>query len=156
VTFAVTPDQVDILVAARAKGSLSLSLRGVNDHVVVNRPKPKPPVAETHDKRWEQEQEKRRALERELRELKEMLAKKAAEPPPPPAMPPPPPPRPKPRYVTVYRGPDQVQRVRIDVAAVTELALQPEVAPRTAAPEPLDRFGSGPSREPESGDPTDR
>ena len=32
VTLAVTPEQVDILVAASAKGSLSLSLRGLNDH----------------------------------------------------------------------------------------------------------------------------
>ena len=40
VTLAVTPEQVDILVAARAKGPLSLSLRGVNDHEVVDRPKP--------------------------------------------------------------------------------------------------------------------
>ena len=32
VTLAVLPEQVHILVAARAKGPLSLSLRGVNDH----------------------------------------------------------------------------------------------------------------------------
>ena len=41
VTLALTPEQVDILVAARAKGSLALSLRGVNDHEVVARPAPK-------------------------------------------------------------------------------------------------------------------
>ena len=34
VTLAVTPEQVDVLVAARVRGPLSLSLRGVNDHVV--------------------------------------------------------------------------------------------------------------------------
>ncbi len=77
VTVAVTPDQVDILVAARAKGLLSLSLRGVNDHEVVERPKPKP-----------QENEEAKAarvkLENELAELKQLLAKKLAEPPPPP------------------------------------------------------------------------
>ena len=44
VTLAVFPDQVDVLVAARAKGPLSLSLRGVNDHDIVDRPKPKPEV----------------------------------------------------------------------------------------------------------------
>ncbi len=32
VTLAVTPEQVDILVAAKQKGSLTLALRGVNDH----------------------------------------------------------------------------------------------------------------------------
>ena len=40
VTLAVFPEQVDVLVAARAKGPLSLSLRGVNDHDIVDRPKP--------------------------------------------------------------------------------------------------------------------
>src|SRR5262245_39560342 len=42
VTLALTPDQVDVLVAARAKGALSLALRGVDDHAVVARPKPEP------------------------------------------------------------------------------------------------------------------
>ena len=42
VTLAVTPEQVDILVAARAKGPLSLSLRGVNDHDIVVRAQAKP------------------------------------------------------------------------------------------------------------------
>src|SRR5215813_7903184 len=65
VTLAVTPDQVDILVAARAKGNLSLSLRGVNDHAVVNRPKPKPEHDESQENRWKAEEEKRRTLERE-------------------------------------------------------------------------------------------
>ena len=32
VTLAVTPEQVDILVAAHAKGALTLTLRGINDH----------------------------------------------------------------------------------------------------------------------------
>src|SRR5262249_61626637 len=32
VTLAVTPEQVDILVAAQAKGALTLALRGLNDH----------------------------------------------------------------------------------------------------------------------------
>ena len=37
VTLAVSPDDVDLLVAAKAKGMLSLALRGVNDHDVVER-----------------------------------------------------------------------------------------------------------------------
>ncbi|HWE39082.1 MAG TPA: Flp pilus assembly protein CpaB [Isosphaeraceae bacterium] len=40
VTLAVTPDEADLLVAARLKGPLSLSLRGLNDSV--SRPRPKP------------------------------------------------------------------------------------------------------------------
>jgi pilus assembly protein CpaB len=54
VTLAVTPPDVEALVAARSKGPLTLSLRGVNDTEVVSRPKPPPepvppplPVAET-------------------------------------------------------------------------------------------------------------
>lgn len=97
VTVAVTPEQVDILVAARAKGPLSLSLRGVNDHEVVERPKPKP-----------QENEEAKAarlkLENEVAELKQLLAKKLAEPPPPPT---PKPPvlakAPEQRWVFIYR-----------------------------------------------------
>ncbi len=69
VTLALTPDQVSIIVAARAKGSLSLSLRGVNDHEVVARHEPKP-AAEPPDPRWKLEAEKREKLERELAELK--------------------------------------------------------------------------------------
>src|SRR4051812_3329915 len=42
VTLAVSPEQVDILVAAKVKGPLSLSLRGVNDHEIVEGFKPKP------------------------------------------------------------------------------------------------------------------
>src|SRR5262245_58888977 len=72
VTLAVTPDQVDILVAARVKGSLSLSLRGVNDQVVMDRPKPKRPDDDGLEKRLKLEEEKRLKLERELRELKDV------------------------------------------------------------------------------------
>ena len=70
-------------MAARAKGSLSLSLRGLNDQEVVARPKPKAPAEDPLEKRWKLEEERRKALERELEELKAALAKKAAEPPPP-------------------------------------------------------------------------
>ena len=59
VTLAVFPEQVDILVAARAKGPLSLSLRGVNDHDIVDRPKPKPEDSE-------EEKARRAKMEKEL------------------------------------------------------------------------------------------
>ena len=106
VTLAVLPEEVHILVAARAKGPLSLSLRGVNDHEIVDRPKPKPEESE--------EQKAQRAKqEKELEELKLALAKKPAEPPPPPPPPPvPKPPEPKKRNVYIYRLlPDKVLQV---------------------------------------------
>ncbi len=77
VTLAVTPDQVDVLVAAKAKGPLSLSLRGVNDHAIVARPQPKPELSE-------EEKARRAKMEKEIEDLKVALAKKMAEPPPPP------------------------------------------------------------------------
>lgn len=77
VTLAVSPDQVDVLVAAKAKGPLSLSLRGVNDHEVVNRPKPKPEISEEEKARrakLEEEEKVRRAkLEKDLEEVKAAL-----------------------------------------------------------------------------------
>ncbi len=82
-------------VAARAKGPLSLSLRGVNDHDIVDRPKPKPEVSE-------EEKARRAKLEKELEELKLALAKKLAEPPPPAPKPPEPRP-PQMRFVYIYR-----------------------------------------------------
>src|SRR5271165_1938803 len=100
VTLAVFPEQVHILVAARAKGPLSLSLRGVNDHDIVDRPTPKPEESE-------EQKARRTKMEKELEELKLALAKKLAEPPPPPPPPPapkPPEPRaPEPRSVYIYR-----------------------------------------------------
>ena len=112
VTLAVFPEQVHILVAARAKGPLSLSLRGVNDHEIVDRPKPKPEESEEQKARrtkMEEElklaQAKATKMEKELEELKLALAKKPAEPPPPPPpAPKPPEPRaPQTRYVYIYR-----------------------------------------------------
>ena len=88
VTLAVFPEQVHTLVAARAKGPLSLSLRGVNDHEIVDRPKPKPEESE-------EQKARRTKMEKELEELKLALAKKLAEPPPPPP-PAPKPPEPRP------------------------------------------------------------
>jgi pilus assembly protein CpaB len=95
VTLAVFPEQVHTLVAARAKGPLSLSLRGVNDHDIVDRPKPKPEESE-------EQKARRTKMEKELEELKLALAKKLAEPPPPAPKPPEPRP-PQMRFVYIYR-----------------------------------------------------
>ncbi len=128
VTVAVFPEQVDILVAARAKGPLSLSLRGVNDHDLIERPKPKP---------QENEEEKayRAKLEKELDELKAALAKKMAEPPPPPppAARPPEARPPEMRFVYIYRplqdkrGGEYPERVAVNEAARKSLRRKPEL-----------------------------
>ena len=115
VTLAVLPEQVHILVAARAKGPLSLSLRGVNDHDIVDRPKPKP-------EETEEQKARRTKMEKELEELKLALAKKLAEPPPPPPPPAPKPPEPRPpqkRKVYIYRPlqDKEAQVVVLDEAA---------------------------------------
>jgi pilus assembly protein CpaB len=95
VTLAVTPEQVDILVGAAAKGALTLALRGLNDHLArppkripVELPKPEPIV----------------------------VAKAIVEPPPaPPAPPPPPAPAPPQSvHVMIYRGINNRDRIRID------------------------------------------
>jgi pilus assembly protein CpaB len=98
VTLAVTPEQVDILVAAAAKGALSLALRGLNDHD--ERPK------------------KRINIEPVPKPEPIVMAKAVAEPPPappPPAVSPPPQPAPqRSTHVTIYRGFKNMERVRID------------------------------------------
>lgn len=92
VTLEVTPEQVDTLVAALTRGSLSLALRGVNDHQTVARAKPEPvppPVV---------------AVEK---------------PAPPPVVVAPPPPAappietPERRYVHIYRGLHNSQKVQL-------------------------------------------
>ncbi len=131
VTLAVFPEQVDTLVAARAKGPLSLSLRGVNDHIIVDRPKPKPEVSED-------EKARRAKLEKELEELKLALAKKMAEPPPAPPPPAPKPPEPKPpqrRSVYIYRP---LQDKKAEVVDLEE-------APRKVAQKKLDIDDDEPS-----------
>ena len=109
VTLAVTPDQVDVLVAAKAKGSLSLSLRGINDHKAVAKKKPEPPPV-----------------------VLAVVDEPPPMPPTPPAPLPPPAEEPKPapapapvaeepkpapdraRFVTIYRGIENSKRVRLD------------------------------------------
>jgi pilus assembly protein CpaB len=126
VTLALKPDEVDTLVAARGKGPLSLALRGVNDHDQVKRPMSKPAVDPEHEKRWKLAEEKRAQVERELQALKESLARKTAEPPAPPR-------RPSARIATIYRGLHNIQRVRIDRTALTEIEPDLETAAREEA-----------------------
>ncbi len=102
VTLAVFPEQVHILVAARAKGPLSLALRGVNDHDIVDRPKPKPEESEEQKARrtkMEKELEdlklEQAKTKKEFEDLKLAQAKKMPEPPKPP--------EPKKRKVYIYR-----------------------------------------------------
>src|SRR5581483_1565740 len=85
VTLAVTPDQVNALVAARARGPLTLALRGLNDRLTFA--KKEPPKKEESPAR---------------------LALKI-DPPTPPPPPPPPPPAPAvaPTPVTTAAAPEQ-------------------------------------------------
>jgi pilus assembly protein CpaB len=115
VTLAVKPHEVDILVGARAKGSLSLALRGVNDHDLIMRQAPKPTVDPEHEKRLKLEESKRAQLELELRQLKDELAKKVV------VLPPAPKATRAPRIATIYRGIHNAQRIRTDQIAVAEL-----------------------------------
>jgi pilus assembly protein CpaB len=129
VTLAVTPEQVDTLVAARSRGALTLSLRGLNDHQQAAKKKPekeneKPPVPEPKP---------------------ELVAEKLPEPA---ILPPPPPPEPKPapapvvqaeppkpaRYLTVYKGLDNVRRVRLDTPDDTAPEELAAAAPETSSP----------------------
>jgi pilus assembly protein CpaB len=116
VTLALAPEQVDAVVAAKARGPLSLSLRGLNDHAKVEVKKKEPPP-----------------------EPKPEVVVKAPEPPPAPPPPPPPEPKPEPpppppvRYVTIYKGIDHVSRVRLDAPEEGSMAPgdpEPVAAPR--------------------------
>ncbi len=79
VTLAVTPDQVDTLVAAKSKGPLSLALRGVNDHEVVDRPAPKPAVDDETKKQLETLRRDLAAQQKDLAaQQKELVANKEA------------------------------------------------------------------------------
>jgi len=120
VTLAVGPDQVDSLVAARSRGPLSLSLRGLNDHTrttvkVIKKPEPATPPP-------------------------------APEPPAPVAAAPSPPPAPvavKPpdstpvvprvRSVLVHRGLRRSERIRLSAAPDEEQDAGPAPAAEAAA-----------------------
>jgi pilus assembly protein CpaB len=106
VTLEVSPEQVDTLVAALVKGSLSLSLRGLNDHRTVARPKPEPPPVEVAAKPVE-------------------LPLPLPPPPPPPAPKEPEPapkaaPAPERRSVWIYRGLQNPERVSLSREAAEE------------------------------------
>ncbi|AGA26297.1 Flp pilus assembly protein CpaB [Singulisphaera acidiphila] len=95
VTLEVTPEQVDVLVAARTKGSLSLALRGLNDHVrlvsVKHEHAPAPAPAPV-----------------------EVAVKPVELPLPPPPTAKPPAPAPERRFVWIYRGQQKPERVSLD------------------------------------------
>jgi pilus assembly protein CpaB len=141
VTLALNPEDVHILVSARAAGTLSLALRGVNDHNLLARVPPKEttnPETEKllkleHEKLLKLEEEKRTKIEEELRQMKVTLAKKTA-------LPVVMKPSRVPRIVTIYRGIQNAQRIRTDQPAVAE--LQPPDPPAfpegTASRSPAD------------------
>lgn len=108
VTLAVTPDQVNVLVAARSRGSLSLSLRGVNDHEVVVKPVEAKPVLVDVESRLKEEQQARRRVEDELRALKSALAARTTDE----AS------RQRPRRLSIYRGPPRRDRGHVEEVAL--------------------------------------
>jgi pilus assembly protein CpaB len=138
VTLALKPDEVDVLVATRARGNLSLALRGINDHELVARPAARPAIDPEHEKRLKLEETKRLKLEDELRQLKEMLAKKAPEPsrqaPAKPA-----------RNCTIYHGHQKHETIVMNRARTTEL----DPAEPLAFPEGTARAFQDGSGEPE-------
>ncbi len=115
VTLALRPPEVDVLVVARARGTLSLALRGVNDHDVVAQRPPKPAVDPEHEKRLKLEEEKRIKLEQELHQLKAALAEKTAQPAATVA------PKKSTRVATIYRGPQNLQRVHTEHQPAAEM-----------------------------------
>jgi hypothetical protein len=149
VTLALKPEDVHILVSARAAGTLSLALRGVNDHNLLARVPPKEttnPEQEKllrleqekllrleHEKLLRLEEEKRTKIEEELRQMKVTLAKKTA-------LPVVMKPSRVPRIVTIYRGIQNAQRIRTDQPAVAELQPpdQPAFPEGTASRSPAD------------------
>ena len=136
VTLALAPGDVDILVAARGKGALSLSLRGVNDHALVPGRKAEPMIDLAAEARWKlsdearqkanQDRQKadqdRQKAEEALALVKQELARK-------PAAPKAPKPPPKPRLAWIYRGIGHPSSVYLDQAGVT--GLEPFAEPGT-------------------------
>jgi pilus assembly protein CpaB len=146
VTLALKPEEIAVLVAARAHGNLSLSLRGVNDHELVSRPAPTPAIEPEHEKRLKLEEQKRLKLEDELRQLKESLAKKTSEPPR--AAPSKPP-----RIATIYRGVRNTERIRTDRIATAELGHSEPVGFPDATALHSPAGGDGPKVVSASGEP---
>jgi pilus assembly protein CpaB len=115
VTLALSPGDVHILVAARARGALSLSLRGVNDHAMVEVKKAEPKSDPEAEQRLKAAEDARQKAETELRLLKEEQARKLAEPKA--ARP-----RAAPRLATIYRGIGHRTTVVLDEPGVSKLA----------------------------------
>ncbi len=137
VTLALTPDQINALVAARTRGTLTLSLRGLNDNELMKLPEPE--VV---------------AVEEEEDELK---VKPAPTPPPPVAVavtaPPPPPPTPKPRrHIYIFHGPSFVEPVPVWQHELAQPAVAPTSQPAlaTAAPGGLTEVSDGDGASPAS------
>jgi pilus assembly protein CpaB len=122
VTLAVTPENVTVLVEARAKGPLSLALRGVNDHDVVPRLVKKSSIETELEKRLKDQEEKRLKLERDFQHAQEELARRLEQPVPPKPLPPPAPLRvpPPAKYVAIYRGIRNVERIQTDFTSGDE------------------------------------
>jgi len=133
VTLAVTPEQGDALAEAKARGSLSLSLRGLNDHEknITKRQKerdlpPPPPKAP----------------------VEEVVVVKPPEPPPPIPEPTPAPPPPAPvvttkeppaKFLAIHRGLGNMLRLRVDVPMDPESGeTLPTVASNSSLPPPPD------------------
>ncbi|MGO9465601.1 MAG: Flp pilus assembly protein CpaB [Isosphaeraceae bacterium] len=140
VTLALSPQEVITVVAARAKGNLSLSLRGVNDQTVV----PKPAGDSEQERRWKSEEQRRIKLEQEIAELKQLLARKPVELPAPRTPPPA-------RIATIYRGlpgsAGHVERVLVDQSAVTQLIDKAGLMARRTSGPAANALGPGSSAE---------
>lgn len=127
VTLAVTPDQVNSLVAAKAQGPLTLALRGLYDR---DRHEKQKPEAATNV----------------------ALKGEAAAPPPPPALPPPKPATIQPaiqaqpdpsvaRYLTIYKGTDRHKRIMLNKPKLSEESID-EVNSDTLAKDEQGRVAS--------------
>ncbi len=140
VTLALSPHEVNAVVAARGKGILSLSLRGLNDQTVVV----KPAEESEQERRFKAEEQKRIKLEHDIAELKLMLTRKPPERPAPRTPPPP-------RIATIYRGPPgtvrHVERVMVEQSAVTELADGAGLVAHRAPSPSANSFGPGSTAE---------
>jgi pilus assembly protein CpaB len=135
VTLAVSPENVSVLVEARAKGPLSLALRGVNDHDVVPQLAKKSLTEIELEKRLKDHEEKRLKLERDFQHAQDELARRSEQPIPPKPSPPPAPARvAPPRYVAIYRGiHNRPELIQTDFGSGDEFESSLRVA---ATPEP--------------------
>jgi pilus assembly protein CpaB len=142
VTLALSPGDVQIIVAARARGALSLSLRGVNDHAMVEAKKAEPRIDPEALQRLKVAEDARQKAESDLQVLKEELARKRAEPK---AAPP----RAAPRTATIYRGINNRTTVVLDEPGVTRLAPdETSTNPETGVLGMQRGFGTGSLRSP--------